>query len=336
MKYKPKSLKSAVIFVVIVVAAIILLSSLGIGTLRSGIRVGYVSHDSLSSWSASYFWLLGRLQHTIYPETDTLHVEVKTESGTISIEMKDAGGNVIFSENNIGTSSFDVEVSGKVVIKIEADQHKGGFDISSRSSVVVQSGQIFLYGEEHATETILEKEFGLWRTYYHDDGMRDLFVELPYYSAGFLNLWMRSDSDDILDQLYQDWEGTAMHSQDVIDFYKQIKHECPETIFHGTDVGHQYNTTGERYLAFLRESGQSDGSEQYRLAQEAIEQGQYYYQHSDNMYRENKMVENFIREFDSLNGVNAMGIYGTAHIRIDAMDYATNTVPCMANQLRNR
>ena len=139
MKYKPKSPKSAVIFVVIVVAVIILLSSLGIGTLRSGIRVGYVGHGSSNSWSASYFWLLGRLQRTIYPEMDTLHVEVKTESGTISIEMKDADGNVIFSENNIGTSSFDVNVSGKVVIKIEADQHKGGFDISSQSAVAVQS-----------------------------------------------------------------------------------------------------------------------------------------------------------------------------------------------------
>ena len=140
MKYQPKSPKAAILFVVIIIAAIFLLSSLGIGTLRSGIRVGYVGHDSLSNWSASYFWLLGRLQHTIYPETDTLHVEVKTESGTISIEMKDADGNVIFSENNIGTSSFEVKVSGKVVIKIEADQHKGGFGISSRSSAVVQSG----------------------------------------------------------------------------------------------------------------------------------------------------------------------------------------------------
>ena len=138
MKYKPKSPKSAVIFVIIVVVAIILLSALGIGTLRSGIRVGYVSHDSLHSWSASYFWLLGRLQHTIYPETDTLHVEVKTESGTISIEMKDADGNVIFSKNNIGTSSFEVNVSGKVVIKIEADQHKGSFNISSGSPAAVQ------------------------------------------------------------------------------------------------------------------------------------------------------------------------------------------------------
>ena len=336
MKYKPKSPKSAVIFAAIAVAAILLLSLWGFGTLRSGIRVGYVSHDSLGSWSANYFWLLGRLQHTIYPETDTLHVEVTTESGAVSIEMKDADGNVIFSENNIGTSSFEVKVSGKVVVKIEADRHKGGFEIFSRSSVVAQSGQIFLYGEEHAAKAILEKEFELWRTYYHDDSMRDLFVELPYYSAEFLNLWMQSDSDDILDQLYQDWEGTAIHSQAVIDFYKQIKRECPETIFHGTDVGHQYNTTGKRYLAYLQESGQGDGSEQYRLAQENMEQGQYYYQRSDSVYRENKMVENFIREFDSLHGINVMGIYGTAHIGIDAMDYATNTVPCMSNQLNKR
>lgn len=197
----------------------------------------------------------------------------------------------------------------------------------------VSSGQIFLYGEQHSVERILQEEFQLWDTYYHEEDMRHLFVELPYYTAEFLNLWMQSDNNDILDQLYQDWEGTAIHSTAATDFYKQIKHDCPETIFHGTDVGHQYNTTGERYLAYLQENGQSDGSEQYLLAQEAIEQGQYYYQHSDDVYRENTMTENFIREFDSLNGVNVMGIYGTAHIGIAAMDYITNTVPCMANQL---
>lgn len=333
MKIKPKSLKFTIIFIVIVVAAILLLSYLGIGTLKSATRIGYVGNDGWSSWSASYTLLDGRMQHTISPKTETLHVKVKTESGTISIEMKDADGNIFFSEKDMETSSYEVEVSGKVVIKINADHHKGSFDISSHSSSVVQSGEIFLYGEEHANKAILEKEFELWSTYYHDNGMRDLFVELPYYSAEVLNLWMQSDTDDILDQLYQDWEGTSIHSQDVIDFYKQIKNECPETIFHGTDVGHQYNTTGERYLAYLRESGQGDGSEKYRLTQEVIEQGQYYYKHSDAVYRENKMVENFIREFESLNGANVMGIYGTAHTWIDAKDYVTNTVPCMANQL---
>lgn len=72
MKYKPKSLKSAIILVVIVVAFILLLSYLGIGTLRNATRIGYVGNDGWSSWSASYTLLDGRLQHTIRPETDNV------------------------------------------------------------------------------------------------------------------------------------------------------------------------------------------------------------------------------------------------------------------------
>ena len=193
-------------------------------------------------------------------------------------------------------------------------------------------GEIFLYGEEHSVDNILEKEFELWSSYYQNDGVRDLFVELPYYTAEFMNLWLKSDGDDIFDSLYQDWAGTAMHSQEVVNFYKRIKNECPETVFHGTDVGHQYDTTGKRFLEYLESIGQQQ-SEPYRLSQENIRQGQDYYQHSDNAYRENTMVENFIREFDSLNGATVMGIYGSAHTNIEATAYGTNSVPCMANQL---
>jgi len=197
------------------------------------------------------------------------------------------------------------------------------------------SGEIFLYGEKHAVENILEKEWELWSSYYQNDGVRDLFVELPYYTAEYMNMWMKDDSDEILDSLYEDWAGTAMHSQKVIDFYKRIKKECPETVFHGTDVGHQYNTTGKRFLEYLESTGQQQ-SELYRLSQENIEQGKYFYQHSDGAYRENTMVENFIREFENLNGVSVMGIYGSAHTNTEAADYTTNTVPCMANQLHQK
>ncbi len=203
--------------------------------------------------------------------------------------------------------------------------------VSSRQS----SGEIFLYGEKHSVENILEKEFELWSSYYHNDGMRDLFVELPYYTAEYMNIWMESDGDDILDSLYQDWSGTALHSHEVIDFYKRIKNECPETVFHGTDVGHQYDTTGKRFLEYL-ESKEAQQSPLYKLSQENIKQGQYYYQHSDYVYRENKMVENFIRELDSLNGTDVMGIYGSAHTNIEAMVYTTDSAPCMANQLHKK
>jgi len=55
----------------------------------------------------------------------------------------------------------------------------------------------------------MDKEFELWHEYYNNKNMRHLFVELPYYTAEFLNIWMKSDSDEILDELYNDWIGTA-------------------------------------------------------------------------------------------------------------------------------
>ncbi|HWR23553.1 MAG TPA: hypothetical protein VN366_08760 [Feifaniaceae bacterium] len=195
-------------------------------------------------------------------------------------------------------------------------------------------GRIYLCGEAHGVEKILDKEFELWHGYYHNKGMRHLFVEFPYYTAEFLNIWMQADGDDILEALYNDWDGTAGHTPSMMELFRKIKSECPETIFHGTDVGHQYHSTGGRFLKHLEDNGLK-GSAQYILAQEAIAQGKYYYAHADDAYRENKMTENFIREYDGLNGADIMGIYGGAHTGLDAMDF-TGSVPCMANQLKGR
>lgn len=195
------------------------------------------------------------------------------------------------------------------------------------------SGEIYLYGEMHASEAIMEKENELWYDYYHNEGMRHLFIEMPYYTAEFLNLWMQSDNDEILDAVYDDWEGSSAHNPYVRPFYRKIKEECPETIFHGTDVGHQYDTTGERFLEYLRKNNLED-TPQYQIAQEAIGQGKNYYDNDDPVYRENKMAENFIREYDQLSGESVMGIYGAAHIGIDAeLNFSTESVPSMAKQL---
>lgn len=197
-----------------------------------------------------------------------------------------------------------------------------------------KTGQIFLYGEIHSAEIILNKEFQLWHRYYHENGVRDLFVEHPYYTAEFLNLWMHSDNDDILNNLYEDWKGTAEHSEESRAFYKRIKEECPETIFHGTDVGHQYATTGRRFTEYLKNSGQT-ASEQYALTLEAIRQGMYYYRHSDPEYREKAMSENFIRELSKLRGRTVVGFYGAAHTDPDTI-YMANTNFPMGNRLKNR
>lgn len=52
-------------------------------------------------------------------------------------------------------------------------------------------GEIYLYGEEHSKQSILDKELSIWGEYY-EKGMRDLFVEFPYTDAQFLNLWMQA------------------------------------------------------------------------------------------------------------------------------------------------
>lgn len=194
--------------------------------------------------------------------------------------------------------------------------------------------QIFLYGEKHGIDEVIQKEFEIWHDHYHNDGMRHLFLETPYYTGEFLNIWMREDNDDILDAIYNDLEGTSSHVPALKDFYQKIKEQCPETIFHGTDVGHQFFSTGERYLEYLRQNDLVD-SEQYLIAQKVMEQGQNFYDTSDDVYRENKMTENFIRAFDSLEDEKIMGIYGASHTGLNKLDY-TGKVPCMANQLRQQ
>lgn len=196
------------------------------------------------------------------------------------------------------------------------------------------TGKIYLYGEFHDVEKILEKELELWQDYYNNQNMRHLFLELPYYTAEFLNIWMKSDSDEILNGINDDTVGTNMHGENFLNFYKTIKENCPETVFHGTDVGHQYSSTGKQYREYLEENGMED-SEEYKLTLKNIEQGKYFYKNNDDIYRENKMVENFIREFDTLENMDIMGIYGALHTGIDELDFS-GQIPCMANQLKKR
>lgn len=197
------------------------------------------------------------------------------------------------------------------------------------------TGKIYLYGEEHSIEKILEKELEIWGEYYHNDNMRHLFVEKPYYTAEFLNLWMKSDNDDILEEMYSDWEGTLSHSTFVMEFYKTIKEKYPETVFHGTDVGHQYATIGLRFLKYLQDNNM-ENTEQYLLTQEVISQGKTFYRREDYGYRENKMVENFIYHFDKLKDENVMGIYGYIHTEIGGMGFRTDSIPNMVTQLKKR
>lgn len=202
----------------------------------------------------------------------------------------------------------------------------GCLHISAQST-----GQIYLYGEQHGVEKILQKEVEIWGDYYNSKGMKHLFLEIPFYTSEFLNIWMNSETDDILNQIYDDWDGTASHIPPIKDFFKEIKNRFPKTIFHGTDVGHQYHSTGKRYLDYLSQQSMKK-SEQYQHAKKAIDQGRHFYNNRDAAYRENMMVANFVLEFDKLENQSVMGIYGGSHTDINSMDNS-DSVPSMANQL---
>ena len=132
-KKKTISFKSAVWTLIIVIVLIAAAKVLGAGTMGSAIRVGYIGSDGWRNWSASYSMLDGTLKHTIHLKDtqDTVRVEVATEDGQISIQMEGTDGNVIFNEEDIATTTFDVKVTGNVAVRIEADHHKGSFNIET-------------------------------------------------------------------------------------------------------------------------------------------------------------------------------------------------------------
>jgi hypothetical protein len=136
MKIKPKNAKSAILIVVVVLALIAAARFIGIGTTRSATRIGYVDKGGWRNWSASYTLLDGTLQHTLRPNAsdDLLLIDVKTASGTISLEIKNKDGDIIFHQEDLDTTEFTVEVSEKISVVVHAKGHKGSFSFSFASS----------------------------------------------------------------------------------------------------------------------------------------------------------------------------------------------------------
>lgn len=98
----------------------------------SGVRTGYICHEDRSSFSASYNSLNGTLHKKISPKESILHIAVETKSGSLTIEVKDAKDNVIFDTACAGNEAYDINISGKITVIINADHHSGSLEISSK------------------------------------------------------------------------------------------------------------------------------------------------------------------------------------------------------------
>lgn len=180
--------------------------------------------------------------------------------------------------------------------------------------------KIAFCGESHGVSPLLEEELALWHQYYRR-GSRDLFIEDAYFTAQALNLWMRAGDDTILKRIYRHSKGSPSHTPATLAFYRSIKQNEPQTVFHGTDVGHRYDTDGAWYLTYLKNHGRTH-TEAYRRTLDNIRQGKRYYRFdlsspAADAWREARMVENFEREYRSLKKSGrrpvVMGIYGSFH-----------------------
>ena len=332
MSKKAKKTIVSVLFALVLIGFFGMLKYFGFISIRLGAIGGYSDRARMHEWDVSLSNFSGTFVKPIFPEIGYLRFTSEAESGTLSVTVK-CGKEVVCEKTDIGSGTFLIPVSGRAIVSVKAEDFTGSYNVTSKVELPDTTGNIYLYGEAHADEKILDKELEIWKEYY-DLGMRDLFVEDPYYTAQFLNLWMKADDDIIFYDVFCDWEGSQGYSPVVRDFYFRIKTECPETVFHGIDVGHQYDTTGERYLKYLLNNGYTESSEEYILTIENIEQGKKFYKDEDYEYREIQMFNNFVREYETMDGRSIMGIFGSAHTDLDAMNYGTWTVPCLGNALR--
>lgn len=132
---KVKAAPQKSIFVLVAIAVVMGLAMWGllggVGTISSGTRVMYVSNEGRSHWSASYQYFNGFMQRNLWvaENADGFDIVITSEEGSMDVEVKDENGNVIFAQENIQTGSYEVKATGKVVVRIDCEKHKGSFDI---------------------------------------------------------------------------------------------------------------------------------------------------------------------------------------------------------------
>lgn len=97
---------------------------------RSGSRVGYIGTELPTLWTGQYTLLNGAMKKTMEPGSGTMTIELTTESGTVSVEVKDRGGDILLLQD--GPGIWQLPVTEKTTVLIRADHHRGSFRIETK------------------------------------------------------------------------------------------------------------------------------------------------------------------------------------------------------------
>ncbi len=117
-----------------VMFAIIFLSA---DTVSTGVCIGYheTSHYQGDShtFKGGYKKLNGiKTEHIDPVRSPAVYLmEIETVSGSVSVEIKDEQGHLIFEEKDIQNGSFEVILDGPSVVTFTGNEHKGSFSFTS-------------------------------------------------------------------------------------------------------------------------------------------------------------------------------------------------------------
>lgn len=116
---------------VIAVMIFVVILKNGMAATGSGFRMGWSESSGRDHWRAAYAFHDGYQQRTVNTdgEPTILEVEIVSDSGEICMTVTDENGNVLYDQQGIGTTSFELEISGKVTVKITGEEHKGSFSL---------------------------------------------------------------------------------------------------------------------------------------------------------------------------------------------------------------
>ena len=129
------SLVAIIIVLVGIIIGIVLGGGIYNPSSSSATKVGFVSNETKTEWSASYVKLDGRLEKTFKPDGDktTLILEFSTDDGELDYYVFDENGQADPNEEEynevVGNGSWEVEIDGEVTVRLEARNHKGSYSI---------------------------------------------------------------------------------------------------------------------------------------------------------------------------------------------------------------
>lgn len=103
---------------------------------NSGTALMKVENSTKTSWKQSHMFLSGTEIRSFFlkDEPQKMEVTVVTEKGEIDITVFDSNGEEVFEIDDAKTGTYEFTASGKIKIKVEADSHKGNFEIKKADS----------------------------------------------------------------------------------------------------------------------------------------------------------------------------------------------------------